>query len=84
MADFRQKKKFKSRVPQLKVAAGLPVGTYVFQLEVEDVSGNKSKAAKIKVTIVEGRGPVRPGDDRVVVPPVNRGSTVRRRRPRNP
>ncbi len=86
MADFKQKKSFKSRESLLVVDGGLPPGTYVFQLEVEDESGNKSKAAKIKMKIVEAQDPVRPpgGNDRIVVPPVNRGSNVRRRRPGNP
>ncbi len=55
MANFRRCRKFKSRVPQLKVDAGLPVGTYVFQLEVDDQNNNRSKAARVKVKIVEAR-----------------------------
>ena len=86
MANFRQRRKFKSRVPQLKVDAGLPVGTYVFQLEVEDQNNNRSKAARVKVRIVGVRDPLRPGGgNRVIVPPgVTRGPTSRRGRPRDP
>lgn len=62
MADFRRKKRFKTRVPQLKVEGGLPAGSYVFQLEVEDSSGNRSRAAKVKVRIVDQRIPVTPFD----------------------
>lgn len=79
MVDFRRRRTFKTEEPLLKVDAGLPIGTYVFQLEVEDQNGNRSKAAKVKLKIVEARDPVRPGgNDRIIVPPVVT------RRPGNP
>jgi len=60
MADFRQQRQFKSREPQLRVDPGLPPGSYVFQLVVADQGGNQSRAAKVKVTIVEAREPIIP------------------------
>jgi len=79
MASFKRLRKYKTDQPLLKVDAGLPVGSYVFQLEVEDQNGNRSKAAKLKLKIVEARDSARPGgNDRIVVTPVVT------RRPRNP
>ena len=69
MADFRRQRTFKTREPLLKVDAGLPVGTHVFRLEVEDQNGNRSRAARIKLQIVGTREPVRPGGGGVVVAP---------------
>ena len=63
MADFRRKKQFTTRVPRLKVEAGLPAGTYVFQLQVEDQSGNRSNLDRVKVRIVERQIPIRPIDE---------------------
>lgn len=60
MADFRQQRTFKTDEPVLEVVPGLPVGTYVFQLVVEDRNGNRSRAASVKVSIVEGRGGIVP------------------------
>ncbi len=62
MADFRRKKQFTTREPRLKVDAGLPAGTYVFQLQVEDQSGNRSNLDRVKVRIIENREPIRPID----------------------
>jgi len=87
MADFKQRRTFKSRGPQLKVDAGLPVGTYLFQLEVVDQNGNRSQAAQVRVKIVATRGPLRPGgSDPVIVRPVVRRGPAGRRfiRLRNP
>ena len=79
MADFRRGRTFKTEEPLLKVDAGLPVGTYVFKLEVEDQNGNRSKAAKVELKVVEARDSPSPGgDDRIIVPPVVT------RPPRNP
>ncbi len=80
MADFRRQRKFKTKRPQLKVAAGLPVGTYTFQLVVEDQSGNRSRAAQVRIQIVDDNRPIRPlagGDVRVTTPVISRGPTVR-------
>jgi hypothetical protein len=71
MADFRRRRSFKSKKPQLMVDGGLPVGTHVFHLEVEDERGKRSKAAHIKLKIVAGRAPLRPG-------PVNPPGVIRR------
>jgi len=68
MADFRRSRTFKTREPLLKVDPGLPVGTYVFRLEVEDQNGNRSQAARIKMKIVRVSGPVRPGGGVVIAP----------------
>lgn len=70
MADFRRQRTFKTREPLLKVDAGLPAGTYVFRLEVEDQNGNRSRAARIKLSIVGTSDPVRPGGGGVVVAPL--------------
>ena len=67
MANFRQRRTFNTDEPLLKVDAGLPVGTHVFQLVVEDQNGNRSQGARIKLTIVETRGPSTPNGDRDVV-----------------
>jgi hypothetical protein len=69
MADFRRSRTFKTREPLLKVDPGLPVGTYVFRLEVEDQNGNRSRAARIKMKIVGASDPVRPGGGGVVIAP---------------
>ncbi len=80
MADFRRKRKFTTKTPQLQVAAGLPAGTYTFQLVVVDQSGNQSKAARVKVKIVGGREPITPVGGGVLVdtPVITRGPTIRR------
>ncbi|MDZ7754065.1 MAG: hypothetical protein U5S82_21100 [Gammaproteobacteria bacterium] len=82
MADFRRQKQFETREPQLKVEGGLPAGTYVFQLEVEDDSGNRSRAARVRVRILDPRNPVTPidpGDLRIERPVIDRDSIVIRR-----
>ncbi len=65
MANFSRKRKFVTRVPQLKVDAGLAPGTHVFELVVTDQAGNGSKAARVSVKIVRDlvTGPLtyRPG-----------------------
>jgi len=63
MADFRRRKQFKTREPVLRVEGGLPVGTYVFELQVEDQNGNRSNVDRVKVRIVNSRIPVIPIDD---------------------
>ena len=80
MADFRQNRTFKTGQPVLRVDAGLPVGTYVFRLEVEDENGNRSQPARVKLNIVERRDPITPIIDRDVVlsPIVGSGPTIRR------
>ena len=62
MADFRRQKRYTTREPLLKVDGGLPAGTYVFELQVEDESGNLSTWDRLKVTVVDGRIPVSPID----------------------
>jgi hypothetical protein len=86
MANFTQRRQFKTRTPQLKVDAGLPAGTYVFQLMVEDQSGNRSAAAKVRLKIVAPREPIRPGDPVPVITPLDpiRDPTIPRRRLGNP
>lgn len=84
MVDFRRRRTFKTEEPLLKVDGGLPVGTYVFKLEVEDQNGNRSRAASIKLKIVETRDPIRIGDGGGIVPPVIRAPTTPRRRTRKP
>jgi len=79
MADFRQRKRFSSKLPQLKVAAGLPPGRYVFQLEVEDQSGNKSRPAKVKVIVVPR---IDLGGGGIVGPLITRTPVIRPPRPR--
>ena len=71
MADFRRQRTFKTREPLLKVDAGLPVGTHVFRLEVEDQNGNRSQAARGKLRIVGIADPVRPVGGGVVVAPIS-------------
>ena len=73
MADFRRQRKFKTSRPQLQVAAGLPVGSYLFQLEVVDQSGNRSRAAQVRIKIVDNFTPVTPvgGDTRVLSPVIS-------------
>ena len=78
MVDFRQRREFRTEEPVLQVDAGLPVGSYVFRLEVEDENGNRSRAAKVELNIVGGRNAVRPR----VVNPVT-GPAVITPRPRN-
>ena len=51
MADFRRQKRYTTREPLLKVDGGLPAGTYVFELQVEDESGNLSTGDRVKVTL---------------------------------
>lgn len=63
MADFRRRKQFKTREPELKVEGGLPAGTYIFELQVEDQNGNRSNLDRVKVRIVDSRIPVIPIDD---------------------
>ncbi len=60
MADFVQKRQYKSREPLIQVDAGLAPGVYTFQLEVTDNSGNVSKPARVRVEIVRALidGPV--------------------------
>jgi len=62
LADFRRKKQFTTREPQLKVDPGLPAGTYVFELQVKDQNGNLSNLDRVKVRITTSRIPVTPID----------------------
>lgn len=62
MPDFRRRKQFTTREPQLKVDPGLPAGTYVFELQVRDQNGNLSNRDRVKVRIVDTRIPVTPVD----------------------
>lgn len=55
VVDFRRKPVFGTNSPLLKVDAGLPAGTYVFQLEVKNQSGNWSSAARIRLSIIQKR-----------------------------
>ena len=43
---------FVSTTPTVTVDAGMKPGTYLFRLVVEDESGNKSRAAELKVVIL--------------------------------
>jgi len=78
MADFRLRRKVKTKTPQLNVVPGLPVGTYLFQLVVEDQSGNQSRASQDKVVIVDDNGPIDPigGGRSPVVTPVIPGRPI--------
>jgi len=80
MADFRRKKEFTTREPELKVEGGLPAGTYVFQLQAEDQNGNRSNVDRVKVRIVDSRIPVTPidGDDLRIDRPVIFDPVIRR------
>ena len=79
MADFRRQKQFTTREPLLKVDGGLPAGTYVFALQVEDEHGNRSNVDRVKVRIVEDRIPVSPidADDLRIDRPVLRDHIIR-------
>jgi hypothetical protein len=54
MPDFRDRQKFKTSEPFIRVDAGLPVGRYQFQLTVVDDQGNSSKPALLNLEIIEG------------------------------
>jgi len=56
MANFLNKKRFKTKKSTISVAAGLPAGKYIFQLTVIDNDGNISQPAQLKVEIV--RSPI--------------------------
>ena len=58
MVDFTRQRQFKTREAFLPVDKGLPPGIHIFQLVVADQSGNKSKAAQVKVEILGIRLPV--------------------------
>ncbi|MFH7319194.1 hypothetical protein ACHHRT_01140 [Desulfurivibrio sp. D14AmB] len=80
MADFTRERTFKTGEPLLKVAGTLPPGVYTFQLTVADDSGNRSRAAQLKVEVVRRQvvpvtpvtpvrpvRPVLPVDGRVII-----------------
>ena len=52
MASFVGRRRFVTRDPILRVDGDLGPGTYTFELQVIDRSGNLSKAAQVKVEIV--------------------------------
>ena len=52
MVDFRDKKRFETKLPELQVDVGLPAGRYAFQLTVVDSNGNKSKPMRLNVEVV--------------------------------
>jgi hypothetical protein len=60
MADFTRQRQFKTREAVLPVDKGLPPGIHTFELVVTDESGNRSKAAQVKVEIVRLTVPVEP------------------------
>lgn len=69
MVDFTRKSQFTTREATLKVDKGLPVGVHTFELVVTDDSGNRSKAAQVRVSITRLTvvdNPLRP----VVVDPI--------------
>jgi len=61
MVDFTSRRQFETRDPLLAVDKGLSPGIHTFQLVVTDASGNRSKAALIRVEIVRSIVPVIPG-----------------------
>jgi hypothetical protein len=65
MVDFRDKKRFETKLPLLQVDAGLPAGRYAFQLTVVDSNGNTSKPMRLNVEVV-ARGRII--DPRLVTP----------------
>jgi len=82
MVDFSRQRQFKTREGVLPVDKGLPPGIHIFQLVVADQSGNKSKAALVKVEIMGIRAPgtpTVPGTPVIPAAPVRLG---RRPRPR--
>lgn len=70
MVDFTRQRQFKTREAVLQVDKGLPPGIHIFQLVVADQSGNKSKAAQVKVEIMGIRVPVPPAVPVIPVVPV--------------
>ena len=71
MANFTQKRKFKTSKPTLKVDAGLPVGVYTFRLVVTNDGGIRSKAAQVKVKIINPTNPPVLGGGGSIVPGVS-------------
>ena len=57
MVDFRRRRTFQTDQPTLLVDGGLPVGTHVFSLVVEDESGRRSQPASVTLSVVRARGP---------------------------
>jgi len=51
MTRFISRQVVSTRSPKIKVDAGLSVGRYRFQLTVIDAAGNRSKPARLTVTI---------------------------------
>ena len=52
MVSFARQRWHTSTSPRLPVAGDLKPGTYRFQLQVTDDSGNRSHPATLKVTVV--------------------------------
>ena len=80
MADFTTRKKFTTKLPQLNVVAGLPVGKYVFQLQATDESGNVSLQAKLVLEITPViLGPLTPitRDDLILSPVITSPTLIR-------
>ena len=82
MADFTRRRRYTTRRPRLGVDPGLPVGRHVFELVVEDGSGNRSKPVRVKVEILPARDPGPPRDgtpsvDPTLVDPITRGPVIR-------
>lgn len=68
MVDFRRSKSFTTDHSSLPVDPGLPVGTYVFRLVVSDAQGNLSQPARIRISVVDSRRPIRIDRDLVFTP----------------
>lgn len=76
--DFTRRRRYTTRKATIAVAPTLPVGAHIFELVVEDDSGNRSRPVRVKVEVlpvlvVDPRdGPLRPGPIRVIRPPIIR------------
>jgi hypothetical protein len=65
MVDFRSTRGVETTEATIEVDAGLPVGSYIFQLTVIDEHGNKSKPARVNLNITKRFvGPIRPRRNR--------------------
>ncbi len=71
MADFTEKRQFTTREAVLQVDKGLPAGVHTFELVVMDDSGNRSKAAQVRVSISRIAVPVIPLGPVVVGPVID-------------
>ena len=93
MTKFVPREPVTTNEPVVDVDGGLPVGTHVFVLVVEDEAGNASRPARAVVRVIEGHrdppvgdpadgGVLDPGGDVLhIPPPVRPARPVRRRTP---